>query len=156
LVFDEISGLPVHPLVVHAAVIFVPLLCAAAVVYALVPRVRHAVGWVAAGLAIAAPGAAWFATLSGGELKASYPPEQQALPAIVDHEGYGDLTFYVSIGLGLVTLALVYLTGTRAGRDRSLPSWVAMGLAGLVVVLALVTGYFVFQAGDSGARAHWG
>ena len=153
--FDEINGLPAHPLVVHAAVVFVPLLCVAAVAYALVPRVRSAVGWAAAGLAVAAPGAAWFATLSGDALQRSLYAEEVP-PEVVDHQGYGDLTLYVSIGLGLATLALVYLTGTRAGRARSLPAWVAMALAGVVVALALVTGYFVVQTGDSGASSVWG
>jgi hypothetical protein len=154
-VFEEINGLPAHPLVVHAAVVFVPLLCAAAVVYALVPRVRSAVGWVAAALSVVAPGAAWLATLSGENLRESSYPDQVP-PGVTTHEGYGDLTLYWSIPLGIVTLALVYLTGTRSGQARSLPSWVALGFAAVVVVLAVVTGYCVFRAGDSGASAVWG
>jgi hypothetical protein len=154
-VFDEINGLPAHPLVVHAAVVFVPLLCVAAVVYALVPRVRPVVGWAAAALAVVAPGAAWFATLSGENLRDSFYPDQ--VPAeITSHEGYGDLTFYWSLGLGLATLMLFALTATRWGRSRQLPSWLPLALAGVVVVLAGVTGYFVFRAGDSGASSVWG
>src|SRR3712207_2115532 len=37
-VFDQFNGMPVHVLLVHAAVVFVPLLVLAAVVYAVVPR----------------------------------------------------------------------------------------------------------------------
>jgi hypothetical protein len=134
-VFDEINGLPAHPLVVHAAVVFVPLLCLAAVVYALVPRVRANIGWAAAALSVVAPAAAWFARLSGESLRDTFYPEQ--VPAeITSHEGYGDLTFYWSLGLGLLTLALFVLTGTRWGRARALPSWTLLGLAAGVVVLA--------------------
>ena len=43
--FDQINGLPVHVLVLHAAVVFVPLLALGAVVYALVPRWRPRMGW---------------------------------------------------------------------------------------------------------------
>ena len=123
--------------------------------YALVPRVRAKVGWVAAGLSVIAPLAAWFATLSGEELGERLY-QGQAQPQVIDHQGYGDLTWYVSLGLGLVTLLLVYLTGTTRGRALSLPSWVPWILVGVVVVAAGFTGYFVFQTGDSGSRAHWG
>ncbi|HEX2356851.1 MAG TPA: hypothetical protein VHI50_10380, partial [Micromonosporaceae bacterium] len=66
--FEEILGVPAHPLLVHAAVVFVPLLIAAALAYALVPALRGRVGWAVALLAVAAPLAAWFATLSGNRL----------------------------------------------------------------------------------------
>jgi hypothetical protein len=51
-VFDEINGLPAHPLVVHGAVVLVPLLCLTAIAFALLPRVRGQVWWAAAGLAL--------------------------------------------------------------------------------------------------------
>ncbi len=55
--FDQINGLPVHALVVHAAVVFVPLLVLGAIAYAVVPRWRPRVGWAVVLLAIAAPAA---------------------------------------------------------------------------------------------------
>jgi len=67
-VFDQINGLPVHALVLHAAVIFVPLLALGAIVYALVAPWRPKIGWAVALLAVAAPGSAYVAKLSGTEL----------------------------------------------------------------------------------------
>lgn len=156
--FDEFMGLPLHPLTVHAVVVFVPLLCLLSVVYALVPRVRGAIGWAAALLAVAAPLTAWVATRSGLALERKLIAQGfsgEILTKITEHSRLGDRTFYFSIPLGLVTLALVYLTGTSAARARRMPSWASVAFAVVVVVLAAITAYYVFKTGDSGARAVW-
>jgi hypothetical protein len=154
VVFDQFNGLPVHVLLVHAAVVFVPLLALTAVVYALVPRVRGKVGWAAALLAVGAPLAAFFATLSGEAFKQrllANGMNAQGLAKITTHEGYGDLTFWFSLGLGVATAVMIYLTS----RGRPLPRPVDLGLAVLVVALAAVSGYYVFMTGDTGAQAVW-
>ena len=69
--FDQFNGLPLHPLVVHAAVVFVPLLVVTAILYGVVPQLRSRIGWVAALLAVAAPTAALVAMLSGRAFKES-------------------------------------------------------------------------------------
>ena len=157
--FDEFMGLPVHPLLVHAAVVFVPLLCLLAVVYAVVPRLRAMTGWAAAALAVAAPFAAWFATLSGKELEAKLLAQGMSGPIVQqinDHQGFGDRTLYFSIALGVVTLLMVFLYGTRSGRARTIPSAASIVLAVITIGLAAGTGYYAFKTGDSGARAVWG
>ena len=67
--FDQINGLPVHALVIHAAVVFVPLLALGAVVYGLIPRWRPRIGWAVLLLAILAPATAFVAKESGEELR---------------------------------------------------------------------------------------
>lgn len=155
--FDQIMGLPMHVLLVHAAVVFVPLLATAAVVYALVPRLRGRVGWVAVLLSVAAPVASLLSTLSGEAFKdrlvARGVPADFLAP-ILEHEGYGDLTLWFSIGLGVSTAALVFVT-QRRGRERSLPIWMDLGLTIVTVVLAAASVYFVIRTGDSGAKAVW-
>ena len=51
--FDKIAGIPAHPLLVHAAVVFVPLLALGAVVYGAIPALRFRVRWPVALLAVA-------------------------------------------------------------------------------------------------------
>lgn len=155
--FDQINGMPVHALVIHAAVVFVPLLALVAIVYAVVPRWRARVGWAAVLLAVAAPATAWVATQSGEALRdrlvangMSGPP----LAVIDDHMGFGTLTFYFSLGLGVVTLIMVFLTLRRS--ERPLPRAAELGLTVIMVVLAAISGYYVFKTGDSGAQAVWG
>ncbi|GAA2505214.1 DUF2231 domain-containing protein [Winogradskya humida] len=155
--FDQINGMPVHALVLHAAVVFVPLLALLAIVYAVLPRWRSKIGWAALLLSIAAPAATYVAMASGSKLRdrlvangMSGPPLEQ----IDDHMGFGTLTFYFSLGLGIVTLIMVILTLRTPSRRLPLPA--DIGLAVIMVALAALSGYYVFKTGDSGAQAVWG
>jgi hypothetical protein len=155
LVFDEINGLPGHPLIVHGAVVLVPLLCLMAITYALVPRWRSSVWWAAAGLSIIAPALAWAATSSGGSLATERYRDQIPEP-VHDHQVFGDRTFYFSLALGLATLVFVLLTSERFGGSFRLTRWLSVVMSVVVVVLALVDAYYVFRTGDSGAKNTWG
>ncbi|MCA2213812.1 DUF2231 domain-containing protein [Jidongwangia harbinensis] len=156
--FDQINGLPVHALVLHAAVIFVPLLAVGAVVYGLVPRWRPKIGWAVVLLAIAAPVTSLVARQSGVALFDRLKAQNSVSPAgqriIEDHMGYGTLTLVFSLILGIVSLIMVFATLRRP--DHRLPRMADLGLAAVMVVLAALSGYYVFQTGDSGATAVWG
>jgi hypothetical protein len=155
-VFDQINGLPVHALVLHAAVIFVPLLALGAVVYALVARWRSKIGWAVALLAVIAPISALVAMLSGEELYNRLLEQGlkgQGKVILDDHMGYGGLTWWFSLALGVVSLVMVFLTSRRPG---SLPRVAEIAGAVVMVVLAALAGYYVFLTGDSGATAVWG
>lgn len=156
--FDQFNGLPVHVLLVHAVVVFVPLLALTSVAYALVPRWRSRVGWAAVLLAIGAPVAALFAKISGGQFRdrlAAKGLPAEILAKISTHEGYGNRTLFASLALGIVTVLMVYLTG-RAGKGGPAPRAVGLGLTVVIVLLAVVSGYYVFRTGDSGATVVWG
>lgn len=166
--FEEFGGIPMHPLLVHAAVVFVPLLGLVAVAYAVVPMVRPHLRWVLAALAVIAPGAAWFAKFSGdaffdrgiarGQITEGF------IPVIEEHQSFGDMTAWVTLVLGLVALALVYVVAPRAAavgtavtsgaawRTNPILQW---GLAAVVAVLTAVAFYYVYRTGDSGAKAVW-
>ena len=155
--FDQVNGLPVHALVLHAAVIFVPLLALGAVVYAFVAPWRPKLGWAVALLAVAAPASAFVAKTSGTELYNRLISEERVSPAgrqILDsHMDYGTLTMWLSIALGVVSLILVVLT---VRNPRALPKLADLAFAVVVLVLAAFNGYYVFKTGDSGATAVWG
>jgi hypothetical protein len=156
---DELLGLPAHPLIVHAAVVFGPLLVASVLAYAFVPMLRKYLGWVVVSLAFVAPIALWFARLSGQALREKLianGAQGEALREIDVHQGFGNLAAWWSTGLGLAALALVYYC-TTAGRRPTVPSSRAISYALIAVaaVLAVLTGYYVFKTGDSGARMVW-
>lgn len=153
--FTEFMDLPAHPLLVHAAVVFVPLLVLAGILYAVAPRLRARLGWVAAVLAVVGPAAALVAMLSGRELEEvliakGYGPA--ILNQVATHREYGDLTFWFSLGLSVATGLMILAARPR---ERSWPPAVRHGLSGLVVVLGVVTMVYVYLAGESGARAVW-
>jgi hypothetical protein len=156
-VFEEFLGLPAHPLVVHAAVVFVPLLVIAGLVHAFVPRVRGRVGWAALLLAVAAPLTAFVATQSGEALQKvfvakNYPP--QILDQVAEHQRYGDLTFWFTLGLGLSTALLVAVTSGHPRLPR-LPWWVSLASTGGIVIFGILSAAYIYLTGESGAEAVW-
>jgi hypothetical protein len=167
-VFEEFNGIPMHPLLVHAAVVFVPLLALVAIGYAFVPLVRPHLRWVLAALAVIAPGAALFAKLSGDAFFdrgiARGNITEGFIPVIEEHQSFGTMTLIWTSVLGVATLALVYVVAPRAAAlgtaVTSGPAWRANPilkwvLAGVVTVLAVLSIYYVVRTGDSGAKAVW-
>jgi uncharacterized membrane protein len=155
-VFDQINGLPVHALVLHAAVVFVPLLALGAIVYAVVGRWRAKIGWAVVLLAVVAPITALVAKLSGEELYdrlLAQGVSGRGAEIIDEHMGFGTRTFWFSLALGVVALVMVFATMRKPG---SLPRAAELGLGVVMVALAAITGYYVFRTGDSGATAVWG
>ena len=155
--FKELLGIPAHALILHAAVIFVPLLVLFAIMYAVLPGLRTRIGWVAAILAVVGPVSTYFAKESGEELRTvliakQYPSE--IINKVNEHEAYGSALFWYTLGLGVATGLLLFLTGRRR-HARRVPAVVAVVLAGIVVVLGVVTAGYVFLTGDSGAHAVW-
>jgi hypothetical protein len=157
-VLNTIGGIPTHPLIIHTTVIFVPLLIIAAVVYAAWSRVRSRIAWAVAALAVIAPLSALLAKLSGQSLRQHLIDVRASnglINKINQHMSYGTNTLWWSIALGVVTLLLVgYLwCVVPAGGTES----VAVRLGGIVVTVALgiVTGYYVFRTGDTGAHIVW-
>ena len=155
--FDQIGGLPVHVLVLHAAVVFVPLLALGAIVYALVAGWRPRIGWAVVLLAIVAPVCAFVTRESGLKLYdrvIARGTSAKGRELLDQHMHFGTMTMWYTIALGAVTLAMAYVTLRRP--RRPLPRAVDLGLAVIMVILAGISGYYVLRTGDSGANAVWG
>jgi hypothetical protein len=161
-------GIPAHPLLIHAAVVFVPLLAVLAITYAVAPFVRPHVRWVLGLLALATPLSTFLAKLSGDaffeRLRARGAVTPEFTPTIENHQELGNLTLYSSIALAVLTLALVYFVrpGVAAGSDGAVgstrsasPRALSLVLAALSVIAAGISLYYVIRTGDSGAKAVW-
>jgi hypothetical protein len=175
-VFEEVLGIPAHPLIVHAAVVFVPLQILAAIVYGLLPALRPRVTWAVVSLAVIGPATAWAAKLSGqafrDRLVRHGAHDPTFLGKIDTHMGFGTWTAWLALCLGVGTLALVLLTrrprpssqldtaeiaadaASVMGRGTG-AKLLALILTVVIVVVAAVTGYYVFRTGDSGAHIVW-
>lgn len=155
----EIAGLPLHPLVVHAAVVFTPLAVVSAVVFAVVPRWRYLTRWPTAALTLTALAAVWVARVSGRSLLASRP---ELAPLVRVHQQRGTQLSLLIILFAVVVLVGVWGLGGRSGLadgrgaretrvavlDKLLPA--------VVVVVSLVVLVWCVLTGDAGARAIWG
>jgi hypothetical protein len=171
-VFEVVFGIPAHPLLVHAAVVFVPLQILAALAYAFVPFVRRFVLWLVIGLAFLAPVTVLLATLSGEAFEERLIRNgtlgSGLLAQVKQHNSYGDTTLYASIALSVLMVLLVFVqvwrsrptTGADSDKpDASQPAKGPIVVAAVVTVavlaVAVTTGYFVFKTGDSGAHMVW-
>ena len=142
--FDTISGLPVHVLVVHAVVVLLPLMAVVTVAVAVRRGWRSAAPWVVLADAVVV-GLAYAAKESGEVLQERLG---QFTPNVAeDHGKHGDLVPYFALAL-VVAAVLVWLTSRSA---RLVP--VAVAVAVLTGVGAL---WWTYLTGESGARAVWG
>ena len=156
----EFNGIPLHPLVVHAVVVFAPLSALAGILYAVRPRWRWALRWPLLAATLIAVVNAVVATMSGQDLAETRGLD--ALPAVQTHEERGELLRNVllayTVVVGLASWRLGGPSGLKSGRfERPEPGGVVSVLTiGLLVVGAIAVGVMAFLAGDSGARAVWG
>jgi uncharacterized membrane protein len=161
-----ISNLPVHPLVVHAIVVLVPLAVLGSIAVVLWPAARRRYGWLVVAVAVVATVSIPIATSTGDGLEHSLAPS----PEIAVHTDLGDqLLPFVAAMLVFVTafVALHQRNSTVARREgpgtmTAAPALtgglraVVVALAALTVVLGVVSGVQVFRIGESGAQAAWG
>ncbi|MBL8931586.1 MAG: hypothetical protein JNL54_15810 [Kineosporiaceae bacterium] len=142
--FDTVMGLPLHPLVVHAVVVLLPLACVLTVAVAVKADWRRFAPLLAVfnlGVAIAA----FVAVQSGESLERRV--EQLSRPAgLEDHAEWGEklvpLSFALVIGAGVIWYT------------RSRTTW-ARVVAGLAIVGAIGTIGLTMLVGHSGAEMVW-
>jgi hypothetical protein len=146
---DLVNGVPVHPLVVHAIVVLLPLAVLGTVAIALVPRWRTTYGPLVVGTALVATILIPVATSSGEELEhhVGDPGEHAAL---------GDQLIWFAIPLVVLSALLVWTARRAAATDAvARRSWLPTAVAALAVLAGLAAGVQVYRVGDSGARAAW-
>lgn len=143
----ELNGLPLHPLVVHAAVVFGPLAALTALAYAVSGRLRERLRWPMVGAALVATGSVVAAYLTGDDLLASRPGLEQN-DQVDTHEDHAELLLWLTIGFGAVAVVSAWLH-RHAGAIRVLLSVALAASAMAVLVQVAITG-------EAGSRAVWG
>lgn len=139
----EFFGLPLHPLVVHAVVVVLPLSALGLIACIVVKRFRQRyAGLAVLGLA-AGTGAAWVAALSGHALA-----DQVGTPAT--HLAWGEWLPRVATAT-LVAAAVWYFLQ----RGKAAPVNLARGLGILTALLSAASVALTVMVGHSGATAVW-
>ena len=172
---DTIGGIPLHPLIVHAVVVLVPLASLLLLLAALSPRIRHWAGILTPITATLALVMVPLATQSGEALE----KRVDASPALEEHTELGDSLLYFVLVLAALAWALWFLdrraratvaaatsstdaraTASSAAGGAHTPVTVARsGALTAVIVLSVVsvlaTTVQVVRIGHSGAAASW-
>ncbi len=144
----EINGLPLHPLVVHAVVVFVPLAAVLGLAFAFLPKWRSRLAWPTAAGGVVALVLTQVAIMSGEDLQES---RRLVSPLIDQHQEWG-------LRLRLATIVFAVLAVGAAWISRR-PKYagVAVNVAvGLVALAAVAVAVLAFLTGEAGARAVWG
>jgi len=155
----EIGGLPLHPLVVHAAVVLTPLAALAVIWFALRPSQRWLSRWPALALALASAGAVYVSQLSGKALVDSRP-ELEGL--VETHQERAEVLVPLALALVALTLLGAWSLGgpsaLASGRGAREPRVAALQtlLPAVLVLVSAAALVAVVLVGDSGARAVWG
>lgn len=152
--FDLVNGLPVHPLVVHAVVVLLPLAVVGTIAIAAVPRWRTTYGPLVVVTALVATVLLPVATSSGEALE-----HRVGEPG--NHAALGEQLIWFAVPLLLLASLLVWLArraerAQRAGEAPAARPWLPTAVAALAVLAGLAAGVQVYRVGDSGARAAWG
>jgi hypothetical protein len=154
--FNDVFGLPLHVLVNHAVVVFVPITVVAAVVFAVIPRWRWLLRWPLVVAAFACLVTGFVAKESGQDFFDSLGKPAVALK----HRDLAYALFWILIPFFVMSVVAALLLGgpnPLRGRDRrGAAKPVQLVVSVLLVVVAVLAGIQVVRTGDAGARAVWG
>lgn len=142
---DTVLGLPLHPLVVHAVVVLLPMVALGVIALAAVPRWRPRFALSLLGLLAVGAASAVVAMLAGNALA-----ERVGLPAT--HQGWGTALAFTSVVY--LVVAGGWLWWVRDEEDE--PTAAQGGLGWVAAVLSVVILVLTVGAGHSGATAVWG
>lgn len=138
-------GLPLHPLVVHAAVVLLPLAALGAIVISLSARARQRFGWLVFAGALVAGGSVAAARITGE----AFAGGTTGTGALATHITWGLLAPWPATALAVTTLLLM-LASTSTSRPLKITLG-ALTIASAVAALAVIV-----VVGHSGATSVWG
>ena len=141
------NGLPLHPLVVHAVVVLLPLAVLGVTALAVRPSLVDRLGSLVVGVTALATVSIPVATSTGEDLE-----HRVGDPGA--HAHLGDTLIWFALPLLAVAVALVW-THRRARSARTGRGASGIVLSVLAVAVAAANLVQVYRVGDSGARAVW-
>jgi hypothetical protein len=165
---NTLNGLPAHPLLLHTAVIFIPTLAVAAIVFALKPSWRlqyglaYAIGAIvtlAATILTVGAGEAYKNSIERG--RGGGGEGRGGAESALDHHGeLGDtlkIVVILFVVLILIQVAIdrgVFEKVSEHFRDSQAP--LSIALAALTIILALVAIGYTYATGHAGAKLVFG
>jgi uncharacterized membrane protein len=157
------GGLPAHPLFVHVPVVLIPVSVIAAIACVLKPTLLRRYGVPICAVAIVAMSSIFLAMQAGGALRGALNLQGEAAHLISEHSAAASV---LAIVFTLLTASLILAfaserifggmpTGLAIADELLGSRTVHLLLRGAVLVLALVSAFYVYRVGDLGARAVW-
>ncbi len=145
-ILDSVAGLPMHPLIVHGAVVLVPLAALGLMLMAVRSAFSRRFGVLVVIVAGAAALASVAAKLSGEEFA-----ERVGTPEV--HAELGDVMPLVAIGLFVLGLVF-WLVDRGIPGNKPRPGWLIV-YAIVLFAASVFAIYWTIRVGHSGAEAVW-
>ena len=149
--FDFIFGLPMHALVIHAVVVFVPLSTLCTIAYVARPSWRSVLRWPTAVGALISGGSAFVAAESGERLLVRVSTTRASttnLDLLSNHTAWGDRARTVCLVFMVLALVAVYLMPPPAEPEPSLSS-VSSGATSAGATSASATSSTATRSGET-------
>jgi uncharacterized membrane protein len=150
----QLAGLPLHPLLVHAVVVLLPLAALMVVVGSVWPAARRRLGILTPIVAIVGGGFALLAKEAGEALERQVP--ETALVEAHTEMGDGPVIwafFLIVVAVG--QWAWFWRRARRADRPLGGSRVITAVIAVVAIAVAIGTTVDLVLVGDSGARAVW-
>ncbi len=148
---DSFFGLPAHPLIVHAAVVLLPLAAIGIIVVAVMPKARRHYAPLVFGFALAATVAVGLAGSSGEALQ----KHVQRTELVRHHTQQAETVLPWSIAILALSAVLVLVDRFPDRIPKFNARQVNVALAVLTIVAAIGGTWAVTAVGHSGAKASW-
>lgn len=148
----SIGGIPLHPLIVHLAVVAVPLAAILALVWAIRPQLRRHLGNSAL-IASAVGVVASVVAKSSGEQLLPGMGLSESNPGPVAH--HASVATWSVVASGILLLCVAALWWITRSTDRSVPRGVFLGVRLVVILAAIAALIFIVQTGHAGAQLVW-
>jgi hypothetical protein len=152
----EFHGIPLHPLVVHAAVVFTPMAAVSALVFVLVERWREYVRWPTLVLVLLTAGTDYTAKITGRNLFDKLTAQGLHNKWLTLHQQRGSTLVWIVLALAVVAvLAVLTVPATNGAARITTAPVLVLALRVAVVGLAVAALVYVYLTGDAGARSLW-
>lgn len=147
---SDIGGIPIHPLVVHAVVVLLPLAALGVFLLAVVPRWRKTFAPLVLGITLVATVFVPVATQSGEQLEEAVGDSE----LVEEHAEVGELVIWFALALLVVSIALWWL-GRQERAGRGVGRGLSVAVSVLAVVVAAAASVQIVLVGHSGAESVW-
>ena len=145
--FGMLAGLPLHPLLVHSAVVLVPLVAIGALVMSYLPSFSRRHGKLILIVALVAQVSVFLAKMSGEAFSEILNKE------VEKHAQLGEIAPFVTIPM----VVLIYLRWRMDRAGSSIGNAAVRRLTSVALVIASLTSLvMIFLVGHSGASSVWG
>ena len=155
--FDYILGLPMHPLVIHAVVVLVPLSALVAIAFAVRPPWRRVLRWPMAVGGVVSGVTAFVAAESGEAFERRVVSVRQSTTDLVllsAHTTWGDRAKIACLVFMVLAVAAAFLVRNPEVDAQPRPA-LEVPLLVLLVLSAVAALITVVLTGHSGARVTW-